>query len=466
MKLAEQLKKAVLQAAIQGKLTEQLPEDGNASELIEESLKCKNNLIKNKIINKSHFTGITDILSFPYEVPNNWRLTKLDNLAYVTKLAGFEYTKYISPNKAKTGIPLFKGKNVQDMKLVFEFEDYISEDLSNKLSRSQLNRKCLLTPYVGSIGNIAIFNGAFKAHLGSNVGKIEFFNHNKQLMLEEYFLLYLKSPLGISELKKHKKATAQESISIEAIRDVDVLLPPLEEQKRIVEKLEQILPMIDTLEKDENQLEEILNKFPENMKASILQAAIQGKLTEQLPEDGNAEDELNKFFGKNYKNVNIEDYSFEIPDNWSVVKFSNIFSTISAKGHQVKITEVEKSGKFPVVSQSKNVIDGYNNDENKLIKITEPIIIFGDHTKVLKYIDFSFVIGADGTKLLDIKYANRKFMYYQLSYIISKLATRNYGRHFKLLKENVILIPPLYEQERIVEKLDQILPMIDSLKLK
>lgn len=157
------------------------------------------------------------------------------DIAFVTKLAGFEYTKYIAPNLADTGIPLFKGKNVQKGKLVMSFEGYIPEHLSDELPRSQITKKCLLTPYVGTIGNIAIFDGSFKAHLGSNVGKIELINPiDCACVSEEYVLHYLRSPAGYQQLTKYKKATAQESISIDAIRNVMVPVPPINEQERII----------------------------------------------------------------------------------------------------------------------------------------------------------------------------------------------------------------------------------------
>lgn len=92
----------------------------------------------------------------------------------------------------------------------------------------------MLTPYVGSIGNVAIFNGKYKAHLGSNVGKIELIKIKNKGVLEEYLKYYLQSQLGYQELTKHLKSTAQPSISIAALRDVILPVPPLEEQKRIV----------------------------------------------------------------------------------------------------------------------------------------------------------------------------------------------------------------------------------------
>jgi len=124
--------------------------------------------------------------------------------------------------------------------LILNFESFISEETSNLLPRSQLTKKCLLTPYVGTIGNIAVFDGTFKAHLGSNVGKIELYEN----ILTEYILYYLRSYTGNRELRKYKKSTAQESISIEAIREVYIALPTIKEQLRIVEKIEKTIKFL------------------------------------------------------------------------------------------------------------------------------------------------------------------------------------------------------------------------------
>lgn len=206
------------------------------------------------------------------KLPQGWTIKTLGEIAFVTKLAGFEYTKYIYPNLSDFGIPLFKGKNIQGNKLILKFESYIPKEISNQLERSKLNKKCILTPYVGSIGNVAIFDGSFEAHLGSNVGKIEILNNNA---LEEYICYFLQSGIGYLELTKHKKATAQESISIAAIRDVKIPLPPLEIQKQIVKLLEKHLQHADKAGKF---IESALNKAKQ-LKQSLLKSAFLGKLT-------------------------------------------------------------------------------------------------------------------------------------------------------------------------------------------
>ena len=248
------LKKSILQEAVQGKLVPQDENDEPASVLLERIRQEKDALVKAGKIKKdkhesvifrrdnSHYEkrGSEEVCiddELPFEIPSSWQWCYLGEIAFVTKLAGFEYTEYIAPNLKNEGIPLFKGKNVQNGKLVYNFEGFISEELSDELDRSQINKKCLLTPYVGTIGNSAIFDGSFKAHLGSNVGKIELLNPENTCVTEEYVLYYLKSPVGYQQLTKHKKATAQESISIDAIRNVLIPIPPTNEQHRIVEKI-------------------------------------------------------------------------------------------------------------------------------------------------------------------------------------------------------------------------------------
>ena len=247
----DKLKKSILQYAIQGKLVPQDPNDEPASVLLERIRAEKKAKLGKKYVDSYIYKGddncyyehmknedvnISDIL--PLDIPDTWSWVKISDIAFVTKLAGFEYTKYVAPNLQDAGVPLFKGKNIQNSKINYTFESYIPLSISNELQRSQISKKCILTPYVGTIGNIGIHDKDGIYHLGSNVGKIEL--ETDKITTEEYVVLYLKSSYGYAELTKYKKATAQESISIEAIREVYLPIPPLAEQKRIVKKINEI----------------------------------------------------------------------------------------------------------------------------------------------------------------------------------------------------------------------------------
>ncbi len=118
-------------------------------------------------------------------------------------------------------------------------------------------------------------------------------------------------------------------------------------------------------------------------------------------------------------------------------------------------------GKYPIISQENDYINGYWDKSEDLLKVDRPLVIFGDHTKKLKYIDFDFVLGADGVKvLLPIKTIDARFFYYQLQSIA--LGDLGYARHYRLLKQERIVIPSLEEQKQIVAKLDLCFEAIDK----
>lgn len=153
---------------------------------------------------------------------------------------------------------------------------------------------------------------------------------------------------------------------------------------------------------------------------------------------------------------------FSLPAGWEIKLFGQCIK-------KVKYTEKQPTksflpeGKFPIVSQEKELISGYSNNQNAVFSVKNPVVIFGDHTKVVKYIDFDFVIGADGAKILQpIEDINAKYFYYYLSHL--HLRDLGYARHYKLLKECIVIYPPLPEQKRIVEKLDKIFAAIDKAK--
>jgi len=118
------------------------------------------------------------------------------------------------------------------------------------------------------------------------------------------------------------------------------------------------------------------------------------------------------------------------------------------------------------VSQGQNFIDGYTDDAKKVVRLKEPIVLFGDHTRIVKYIDFEFVVGADGTKILSPKSVIfPKYLYFTTQGIVNKMEDRGYGRHFALLANSLVSLPPLTEQKRIVDKIEQLFKSLDEISL-
>jgi type I restriction enzyme S subunit len=132
------MQKSILQMAIQGKLVSQLPDEGTGEELYQQIQAEKQRLIKSGELRKTKALPKITAEDIPTDFPESWKVCYMDDIAFVTKLAGFEYTKNVAPNLVSNGIPLFKGKNVQNGKLVLKFESYIPETVSDELPRSQI----------------------------------------------------------------------------------------------------------------------------------------------------------------------------------------------------------------------------------------------------------------------------------------------------------------------------------------
>jgi len=145
---------------------------------------------------------------------------------------------------------------------------------------------------------------------------------------------------------------------------------------------------------------------------------------------------------------------------WENESFSNIIDNVKYT-NKIKSQNYLLHGEFPIISQERELINGYWNNKNDVFKITSPVVIFGDHTKVVKYVDFNFVLGADGVKILQAKNKiNAKYLYYFLLSI--DLDNLGYARHYRLLKQIPIPVPPLTEQKAIVAILDKAFAAIDK----
>lgn len=156
-----------------------------------------------------------------------------------------------------------------------------------------------------------------------------------------------------------------------------------------------------------------------------------------------------------------EPQSYPIPKHWKYVGIDSFFSNISLSGKKLPQKEYLETGSFPVVDQGANLIGGFSNDEDKVISTEIPVVVFGDHTKCLKYITFSFIPGADGIKVLQPKgLVNPKYAFFACQSL--KLPDRGYSRHFSFLKKSQFPLAPLEEQKSIVAKIEELFSELDS----
>ncbi|WP_194645807.1 restriction endonuclease subunit S, partial [Vibrio anguillarum] len=224
----DQLKQTILQLAVMGKLVPQDPSDEPVSKLLERIKNHQLDRVQRKEIQKPKKASVSTILKM--DIPKCWKSLLLNDLVFVTKLAGFEYTKYINLEDAGD-VAVIRAQNVRPFKPDLENLKFIDNETSLSLPRSAIDRPSLLVTFIGAgIGDVCVFNEEKRWHLAPNVAKIEPY---ADLNLE-YLCIYLNSPVGRGELFKSMKSTAQPSLSMTTIREIWVALPPVDEQKRIV----------------------------------------------------------------------------------------------------------------------------------------------------------------------------------------------------------------------------------------
>jgi type I restriction enzyme S subunit len=145
----------------------------------------------------------------------------------------------------------------------------------------------------------------------------------------------------------------------------------------------------------------------------------------------------------------------KLPNSWSVIDFGEVFTDISGGNKKFLKSDFLVEGKVAVVDQGKDLIAGYTNEEDEVVKGQPPYIVFGDHTRIFKFIDFPFVMGADGTKVFkvkDITINDEKYLFHFLNSL--NIPNTGYNRHFKYLKSTKIPLPPLPQQKKIANILD------------
>lgn len=243
----DKLRKSILQQAVQGKLTERDPADEPASELLKRIKAEKEVLIKSgKIKKEKPLPAITDDEK-PFDIPETWAWSSINELFWVTKLAGFEYTKYFTKEQisSENKVKIVRAQNVKMNRFVENDNEAITEQLSLQLERSALTVNCILMTFIGAgIGDTCLYCSPYRHHLAPNVAKIVPVIDNIYL---PYYLIWLMSPIGQASVETIKKSTAQPSLSMETIRSIRVAVPPLSEQKRIVKRVEELLALCDEL---------------------------------------------------------------------------------------------------------------------------------------------------------------------------------------------------------------------------
>lgn len=158
-----------------------------------------------------------------------------------------------------------------------------------------------------------------------------------------------------------------------------------------------------------------------------------------------------------------EEQPYKIPSNWCWIRLLESFVNKTDSKKKIKQKDYLEEGNYPIVDQGRDLIGGYTNDDKLIIYIKKPIIVFGDHTRCIKYINFDFVQGADGTKILEPKKIFlEKYFYYAFKNI--NIPSLGYRRHYPMFNKLKIQIAPLNEQQRIVNRIESLFAKLDRAK--
>ena len=444
----KKLRQKILDLAIRGKLVPQDPNDEPASVLLERIRAEKERLIKEGKIKRSKKTASDDEIEAPFEIPESWEWVRLED--FVMAITDGDHQP---PPQSKTGVPFLVISDVNTGVINFNHARFVSEEYYNNLAAIRRAAKGdILFTVTGSYGITILVDTeqifCFQRHIGLV----------KTISCSEWITAVLQSDCVQKYCDKVATGTAQKTVSLGHLRDLVIPVPPLSEQKRIVNEIERWFTLIDELENNEGDLLKAIDKA----KSKILDLAIHGKLVPQDPNDEPAI-ELLKRINPKFETIDMEECPFAIPQSWAITSFQSVCDTIPSKPFQILQSEINNTGKIPVISQSANYIEGYSDREDRIFMNDNAILIFGDHTRILKYVDFNFIVGADGVKIIRTSLFTR-YVYYALLLLIQNIQDKGYARHFSILSKSHIPVPPHQEQLRIVAKIEELFAVLDSIK--
>ena len=486
----QELKNSILQLAVQGKLTDQRVEDGTAEELYLQIQEEKQRLIKEgKIKKEKPLPEITED-EMPFEIPENWKWVHIGDLfQHNTGKALNSSDKAGSPYTYITTSNVYWDRFELDNLKTMLFTD-------SELEKCTAKKGDLLVLEGGDVGRAAIWHYDTPIRIQNHIHRLR--PYAEICVMFFYYIFMLYKSLG----QINGKGIGIKGLSARTLHGLYVPLPPLAEQKRIVAKIEELLPYIDRYEKAWSKLEEFNKRFPDDMQKSVLQMAIQGKLTDQRAEEGTGEELYHQIQeekqrlikeGKIKKEKPLpeiaeDEIPFEIPVSWKWVRFIEINNYISTGpfGSMLHKSDYVSSG-IPLVNPANIISEHIIPSEKKMVsqqtadrlssyRLSVGTIVMGRRGEMGRCAlvtetengwlcgtgsffmePSSFVFGTYLIKFFSSVYAKQ--------YLCGEsVGTTMNNLNHSILKKLPVPLPPLAEQKRIVQKLEQILPLCENLK--
>ena len=475
----QELKNSILQLAIQGKLVPQDPSEGTGEELYKQIQAEKAKLIKEgKIKKKKPLAEITED-EIPFDIPESWKWIRLADCSSYTqtkikmsadKITPDLWTLDLEDIEKETG-RIVNVCKASDRKIVGEKVCFFKGQILYSKLRPYL-KKILVAPN----------DGVCTPEL------VPFDTYGD--LFPQFVAYVLKAPHVDYVINSVTYGVKMPRVGTDTMANLLIPLPPLAEQKRIVAKIEELLPLIDRYEQAWTKLEAFNKRFPSDMQKSLLQLAIQGKLVEQRPEEGTGE-ELFKSLSVYHKGLkpcknelNYSSMDFDIPDSWRMVELNQLFDFVDYRG---KTPHKINEGVFLITAS--NIKQGYM-DYTRKEYISREEYNGRQSRGITQKGDLLFTTEAPmgnaalcdldecscGQRIITFKEYKEQtaftslFMYFILSQPFQQqlldncTGTTAKGIKADKLKHFLIPLPPYAEQKRIVQKLDELLPLCERLK--
>ena len=482
------LRQKILDLAIRGKLVPQNPNDEPASVLLERIHAEKQQMVKDGKLKAKDIKNDTVIFKgddnlhyeqfhegtvkciedeIPFVLPVGWKWTRLYHISEI--VTGSTPSKKISEYYGGD-FPFFKPADLEQRDNVFQASEYLSNKGKNasRIIPSGSTAVCC----IGSIGKCGYLrkDGTTNQQINSVIPYIN----------KKYMYYYCSTNLFVSQLIKESSATTISIVNKKKMSNITVPLPPLQEQHRIVTQLNEIFAFVDKIDSDKSDLQSTI----QFTKSKILDLAIRGKLVPQDPNDEPAsvlleriraeKEELIKqgkikrnkkesVIFKGDDNSYYEKYGEKLPQGWVVTNLESLLSYEQPTDYIVKSTDYNNAYQTPVLTAGKSFILGYTNEKAGIYNRI-PTIIFDDFTTDSKYVNFAFKVKSSAMKILT---ANTdlvliRFAYYLMQSV--KIDHNNHQRYWiSVFSKQVVALPPLAEQQRIVERIDYLYSLLDNM---
>jgi len=487
----QELKSSILQLAIQGKLVEQRPDEGTGEELYKQIQAEKQRLIKAGTIKKDKpLPEITEDEK-PFDIPESWKWVNLNNIA-VNRLGKTldkakntgDFQPYLcSINVYWSGIDLSKVK-------LARFEQ-------DELPKYKLEKGDLLICEGGNVGRSAIWESEDTMYYQNALHRVRFYSN-----IDAYFYKYLlECYKGIGIIDAFSKGMTIKHLVQSALNLMWLPLPPLAEQKRIVARIEELLPYIDRYGQAWSKLEDFNKRFPCDIQKSILQLAIQGKLVEQRPDEGTGEELYKQIQAEKQRLIKAgtikkekllpviteDEKPFDIPESWKWVRWGEVINIVSARRVHQSDWKSEGIPFYRAREIAKLAEEGYV--DNKLYISQD---LFEEFSKSGVPQPGDLMVTAVGTLGKTYIVKSEDHFYYkdasvicfenyssivpeylkfvmQSEMMMNQIRSNSSGTTVATLTmirtvEYLLPLPPLAEQKRIVAKLEEILPLCERLK--